>query len=99
MVWQQPAMVAKASGRVPRSCMPVDLVQKKEWTVPSIYCEVPTTSPRSLMLVAALNIVFFGFPSVPRYLGEPSLSQRTACKPVTFGGKPSVEQFPEDPTA
>lgn len=30
IVWQQPAMVAKAPGNVPRSCIPVDFVQKNE---------------------------------------------------------------------
>src|ERR1700681_2867242 len=80
--------------------MPVCLVHRNAWTVPSFGdCATPTTSPRLLMLLALLTAP----PRLPRSVMEPSLSHSTACAAVVLliakGGRPAVAHKPDPPTA
>ncbi len=101
MVLQQGGPVPfTAPGNPPRSCMPVCGVHRKPCWVPSDACANPTTSPRSLMLVARLYTPG-GTPSrCPRSMGVPSLFQSTACAAAGFwAGIEVSEHDPDPPTA
>src|SRR5271156_2618719 len=58
--------------------------------------DVPTTSPRLLILVATL---LGGPPRLPRSIAEPSFLHSTACCPAgTIGGRVVFEHKPVEPT-
>src|ERR1700722_1651669 len=92
-------------GNRPRSCIPVSLVQRKVSSghvaglVDGPTQANPTTSPRSLILVARFKTPA-GVPSRwPRSVGEPLLSQSTACGANGIGEIAVFEHKPDAPTA
>src|ERR1700691_1949045 len=92
-------------GKRPRSCIPVCLVHRKVSSMHvaglvSVPTQAnPTTSPRSLILVARFKTPG-GVPGRwPRSVGEPLLSQSTACGANAIGETAVFEHKPDEPTA
>src|SRR5512146_3238244 len=77
--------------------MPVALVQRNGWTVPSMSDrEFPTTTPALLIPLATLATYV---PRLPTSTTEPFGCQSTACAPPgAMGGMAVLSQRPEAPT-
>src|SRR5277367_1429247 len=92
-------------GNRPRSCIPVSLVHRKlssgqvAGLVSGPTQANPTTSPRSLILVATFKTPA-GVPGRwPRSVGEPFLSHSTAWGANGIGETGAFEHNPDAPTA